>query len=145
MENSIPTIESRVTACKDLVASVQTALMAKSVKLATEVMQNFPEANTDWIRCTEYDYGLGEDGETVLRPAKYTFRVCNKDGDGRWTRVVTPAEVAEAIPQMWMMVLAGVIKPYGLPADNFWGPCNWDADCIDILMQLYFYGEIVYS
>ena len=33
----------------------------------------------------------------------------------------------------------------GLDLESIWDTCNWDAAAMDALLQLYFYGEVVFG
>jgi hypothetical protein len=144
--NEVITQEDRNLKFVSLAQEVAVKLQAKATKLAIDIMQSYPEYSSDWIRCCAYDYGMDEKMEKQLKPAQYTFKVEDPDSEGKFiTRVVSPEEVAAAIPQLWMMVTAEKIFLCGLSDTNFWDPCSWDSEASDALLQLYFYGETVFG
>lgn len=135
---------------QSLVLKAQTALQEKARALLFEILQNLPEyTQYEWIQCIKWDYGrdVGSSSEDQIRPALYTFKVSDPDSDcdAHNTKTASPEDLAPTLMIMWMMRLAGEIKPYGLDEANFWDPCCWDAEAMDLLLQLHFYGEVVYG
>ena len=142
--NEVITVEARNALFQKTLVAATAKLQAKAVKLAIEIMQNYPEYSSEWIRCINYDYGMDEARENQIKPAQYTFRVLDPDEKPE-TRVISPEEVAQAIPQLWMMVTAETIHLCGLTDETFWDAGSWDSEATDALLQVYFYGETVYG
>ena len=144
--NEVITLEARNTLFQKTVAAATAKLQTKAVKLAIDIMQSYPEYSSEWIRCSAYDYGMDEARENQIKPAQYTFKVEGPDSEGKFvTRVISPEDVAQAIPQLWMMVTAGTIHLCGLTDETFWDAGSWDSEASDALLQVYFYGETVYG
>ena len=152
--NEVITLEARNTLFQKTVAAATAKLQTKAVKLAIDIMQSYPEYSSEWIQCKKYDYGMDEARENQIKPAQYTFRVLDPN-EKYETRVISPEDVAQAIPQLWMMVTAGTIHLCGLTAgtihlcgltdETFWDAGSWDSEASDALLQVYFYGETVYG
>lgn len=142
--NEVITVEARNALFQKTLVAATAKLQTKAVKLAIDIMQSYPEYSSEWISCIKYDYGMDEAGENQIKPAQYTFRVLDPN-EKYETRVISPEDVAQAIPQLWMMVTAGTIHLCGLTDENFWDAGSWDSEATDALLQVYFYGETIYG
>lgn len=145
--NEVITVEARNALFQKTLVAATAKLQVKAIKLAIDLMQNYPDYSSEWIRCVKFDYGMDEAHENQIKPAQYTFKVSDKetDCDKFETRVISPEEVATAIPQLWMMVTAGTIHLCGVTDETFWDAGSWDSEATDALLQVYFYGETVYG
>lgn len=112
---------------------------AKSLVLAQEVLDNYPECSSDWIRCT--DWGSKANG-TYYK--KMDFRVEVNDGVYE-TRVVTPELLAESVLKFWVYQEAGMGLGDAYAPSDFWDSGTWDQNSFDSLMQFHFWGKVIYE
>ena len=91
--------------------------------LAMEVIENYPEYSSEWIRCIKVNKDV------------YTFNFENPDTDEFEESIVKGCDIAHAIPRL--------IREYR--DSSYMDPCSWDQEDTDMLMQLHFYGEVVFS
>ena len=92
-------------------------------KLGAEIIQNYPEYSSEHISCCRWS----ED--------TYEFLVENPDTESHEKMSVTGADIAHEIP--------GFISKYR--TRSYLDACAWDSEDTDMLMQLHFYGEVVFG
>ena len=101
-------------------------------KLASDIMQNYPEANF-CVRCIGWDYKNG----------KYLF----VDDEAGREYPITEEQIAEALPKVRQMMAERKLFFYGLDSseEHFMDGCNWDSISIDAVVQVVLFGEVIYS
>jgi len=103
-----------------------------TISLATEVLQNYPEYSSHWIRCVGYDYENGS----------YDFRHENREGvivDA----TVTAKEFAKTVEKFIEMVETDQIFLYG--NYDYEDPCSWDSEVLDTCMQIHLFNEVIFG
>jgi len=128
------------------ITTVDEALKAKSLldyliepgvylDLAREIMNNYPEASSEWIRCYSWKYT----DET------FKFHVNYPDDDEDVSRdvTITVLQVAQTIPlflNMWKF------KKWGMyDMEPSMDPSDWDAIYNDVCLQVLFFGDMIYG
>ena len=131
-----------ITIKPEILSKFTNAIAMKAKDVAFEVLQNYPEASSEWIRCTHYaEYNIPDCKSYTLK-----FRTLDgiHDDENFQSREANTDDVAQAVVTMFMLVVAGELH-VGLDAGSFWEADEWDAIAIDCLMQIHFYGEVVYG
>ena len=120
----------------------QNRLQKKCSKLADGVIQNYPEYNSEWIRCI--NWGREADG-SYYKVMK--FNVLNPDTNEYEVKTLKVEELTPAVFSTWIQYEAGMVDPfYGCgKVEDFWDGAYWDALALDCLMQVHFFGEVVYG
>lgn len=135
--NDVPAIVSQ-----ELVNDFIAAMAKKAKDLAFGLLQNYPEYSSDWIRCVKWSEYNVPDCESYTLYFKALDGI--HDDDNYYPRQASTEDVVPAIIKMFMMVQAGKLRlSWGGP--DFWDDGNWDAIALDCLMQIHFYGEVVYG
>lgn len=99
------------------------------VKLAEEVMQNYPEYSSLSLQCTDWNYEGG----------RYLFEEDTESVE----HVVTHASMAKGLELYHLMIQNGQWR--GDKPDDFWDAGAWDAITTDIALQLSLFGEVIYG
>ena len=113
-----------------------TAIAEKGEALVKELTDNFPEyAREEHIYCTGWKYD-----EDV-----FTFQVENLETQEHEEKVISSKDLSKVFPLFFMSVVAGELDVSGIDLENIWDAGSWDADALDCMLQLYFYGELVFG
>jgi len=126
----------------DTLQKFQTRMEERCLGLAREVIQNYPEYSSEWIRCTNW----GKQAEGTYYQ-KMTFKVSDQETDCERfdEKVIDVDTLAPAVFALWLQNEAGTMRVMYNKGDDFWDGGNWDANSTDLLLQVYFYGEVVYG
>jgi hypothetical protein len=121
----------------------QEKMVQRANKLAVGVVQNYPESNHEWVRCT--DWGKEADG-TYYKVMKFLVESPINEGQFEERVVDVEKDLAPAALSLWLQYEAGMVNPfYGYKPRSFWEEADWDAPALDVLMQVHFYGEVVFG
>lgn len=117
--------------------------MAKQHReLALDVMQNMPEYGYGAYNgniCTKWDYEKGE----------YTFNYISEEDETVTKEIVLNADMLEkAMEKLILMMVQGKYRFCGcdfLNGDPIMDGACWDAICVDALVQVAIFGDVIYG
>lgn len=110
-------------------------------ELAFDLLQSYPEVSSEWIKCVNWA------GYNVPDCTDYSLDFKCLDGtndDGiYYPRTVNTKDMVTAVLAMHDRVKNEKWRVVSL--DRFWDADEWDAIAIDCLMQIHFYGDVIYG
>lgn len=107
-------------------------------KDAFEILQNYPDYNSEWIRCKKWGYNDGIENlnmEFVVEYPDNSIAVETVKHSDLPSVVFSMRELAHK-------VIDGKLGFYGYEFNDLG---TYDAIVLDAVMQLYFFGEVVYG
>jgi hypothetical protein len=100
-------------------------------KIIREVMDNYPEASSASLRCTNWNYN----------DLKFEFLDCEEDKKYKVDRVNLQAGLKTLLKELAKGNLPGLSIHLG----NFKDAGSWDADAADALVQCAIFGGVIYG
>ena len=109
-------------------------------KIAQEVMQNYPEYSSEWLRCSSWKYDEGaEDCKGVYKFIAFDGKT---DGDNIKEVTVTAESVVKSVEWFAVQHVTNKLSYYGFVFND---ECTYDAYVLDAIVQHSLWGEIVYG
>ena len=106
-------------------------------KLTKDILQNYPDYSTEWIKCIYWKYDDMDDFELK-------FEVDYPDDDIK-VMIVTNKELPDVINAAKKLAHLHIDNEVSLYGYKFDDPGSYDLIVLDCVMQLYFFNNIVYG
>ena len=114
---------------------------ALTIEGVFEMLQNYPECSTEWIRCTHWGYRDGIDNIDMRFEVDFSY----KEGGEIEELSVTRKDLGDVLGAMRHLAhkhIDNEVSLYGYDPTDI---CTYDLYVIDTVMQLYFFNDIIYG